>query len=88
MCLTISFLLRSPLVLSLVDCTLDALERLERIVDVGIGCGAESLWFYPACLQAVEVSLSGSRFMFRYAPCHALLDAPLMIFASPRLAHY
>jgi len=73
--LMISFPLRLPLVLSLVDCTLDALERLERIVDAGAGPRAESLWFHSACLQAPEVSLSGSRFMFRYAlvtPCLTL----------------
>jgi hypothetical protein len=85
--LTISFPLRSPLVFSLVDYTLDALERLERIVDVGIGRGAESLWFYPACLQATEVSLSGLRFLFRYALVTPYLTLPLMLSPPPCVLH-
>jgi hypothetical protein len=85
--LTISFPLRLPLVLSLVDCTLDVLERPERIADAGAGPRAESLWFHSACLQAPEVSLSGSRFMFRYALVTPCLTLPHDIPASPRLAH-
>ena len=53
-----------PIVISLVDCALGALERLERIADVGTG-------FYPACLRALEVSLPGSCSM----PGHSRFDA-------------
>jgi len=77
--LKISFPLRSPLVISLVDFTLDALERLERIV--GTEFRAES----PACLRALEVSPSGSCFDMLSLP--PLLISPvlhmLLVPASP-----
>jgi hypothetical protein len=47
---------------------------------------ALGLWFHPTCLQALEVSLSGSRFMFRYAlVTPRLLRSPHR--PLPRLLH-
>lgn len=64
-----SFPLRSPLVLSLVDCTLDVLERLERIVDVGSGFKADTYGsILPAC---------GHR-KYRYLDHALCFDMPLL----------
>lgn len=72
----------APLVFSLVGCTLDALERLDRIV----GTEFRAILMVPACLLAGAGNIIATWTMLRYALVRPYLTLPSCYHRLP-LAH-